>query len=812
MAELLYRLGRFSARRAWLIISSWVAALLVVGLAFVFAGGTLSTAIDIPGTATQDTSDRLKEKLPEAAGGVGSVVFHTANGEFTAEQRDAISASIANAADADGIQTVIDPFESEAQRQEQQAQISEGLEQIADGREEISQGQEQLDAGIAQAEEAGALEMMQDDFDAQQAELDAGLEEIDAQEQELQFGAAQLELAEGIRTVSEDDSAAVAAVIFTDATLDVTTEVKDGVQEKFESQPIDGVQVDYSSEIVQSIEGLIGVSEIAGLAIAAIVLLVMLGTLVTAGLPLLTAVVGVGVSITGALALSSVVDMVSVTPILGVMLGLAVGIDYSLFILNRHRRQLREGMEVEESIGLANGTSGNAVVFAGATVFIALIALNVTGIGFLGLMGTVGAAAVLTSVLVAVTLTPALLGLLGRRMLPKKVRNEQEPVTKLAETSKPMSTSRAVISLVIGVAVLGVMAIPGASMRLGLPDGSSEPESSTQYQAYTVVADKFGPGVNGPLVAVADLPTGLSEDEVAAATVTIGQDIMALSSVVAVAPAGTATDGSIAAFQVIPADGPSTEATEDLVHDLRELQPDAAAQPLAVAGMTSGNIDISEKLADALPLYLTVVIGLSLLIMMLVFRSILVPLIATGGFVLSLFAAFGAVVAIYQWGWLGPLFAVHAPGPILSFLPTILVGVLFGLAMDYQLFLVSGMREAYVQGTSARKAVTEGVRAGRAVVTAAAIIMISVFGGFVFSDLAMVRPIGFGLAIGVLVDAFAVRMVLVPALMHLVGKKAWWLPGWLERILPNVDVEGSALERHHGQSERNEPELAGPAV
>ncbi len=804
MAELLYRLGRFSARRAWLIIISWGAALLVVGLAFAFAGGTLSTAIDIPGTATQDTSDRLKEKLPEAAGGVGTVVFHTANGEFTDQQREAMSAAIANAASADGIQTVIDPFQSETERQELQTQIAEGREQITAGQAELDQGQTQLDAGIEQAEAAGALATMQAEFDAQQAELDAGQAELDAQEQELESGAAQLDLAAGLRTVSEDGSAAVAAVIFNDAILDVTTEVKEGLQEKFDAESIDGVKIEYSAEIVQSIEGLLGVSELVGLAIAAIVLIVMLGTLVTAGLPILTAVIGVGVSILGALAFSNVVDMVSVTPILGVMLGLAVGIDYSLFILNRHRRQLREGMEVEESIGLANGTSGNAVVFAGTTVFIALIALNVTGIGFLGLMGTVGAAAVATSVLVAVTLTPALLGLLGRRMLPRKVRDVQEPISNLAETSKPMSTFRAVASLVIGVVVLGVIALPGASMRLGLPDGSSEPEDSTQYQAYKVVADKFGPGVNGPLVAVAELPSGLSEDEVAAATVTIGKEIMALPSVVAVAPAGTAPDGSIAAFQVIPAEGPSSVGTEDLVHDLRDLKPAGSDGELAVAGLTSGNIDISEKLAGALPLYLTVVIGLSLLIMMLVFRSILVPLIATGGFILSLFAAFGAVVAIYQWGWLGPLFAVHAPGPILSFLPTILVGVLFGLAMDYQLFLVSGMREAYVHGASARKAITEGVRAGRAVVTAAAIIMISVFGGFVFSDLAMVRPIGFGLAIGVLVDAFAVRMVLVPALMHLVGDKAWWLPAWLDRILPNVDVEGSALERHHGQAESAE--------
>ena len=218
---------------------------------------------------------------------------------------------------------------------------------------------------------------------------------------------------------------------------------------------------------------------------------------------------------------------------------------------------------------------------------------------------------------------------------------------------------------------------------------------------------------------------------------------------------------------------------------------------LGVAGQASGNIDISEKLAAALPIYLAVVIGLSLLIMILVFRSLLVPLIATGGFLLSLAAAFGAVVAVYQWGWLGAIFGVHDPGPVLNFAPIILVGVLFGLAMDYQLFLVSGMREAYVHGLGARSAVVAGLRNGRPVVTAAAIIMVSVFGGFVFSHLAMVRPLGFGMAIGVLFDAFVVRMLLVPALMHLAGDAAWWLPKWLQRVLPNVDVEGAALERTH---------------
>jgi len=333
-------------------------------------------------------------------------------------------------------------------------------------------------------------------------------------------------------------------------------------------------------------------------------------------------------------------------------------------------------------------------------------------------------------------------------------------------------------------------------MRLGLPDGGTEPSGSTQNRAYVLAADQFGPGANGPLLVVATLPTPVSGDDLLAQQVRVGTAVHANAGVAAVAPVAQSTDGRVLAFQVVPKDGPNSETTETLVSDLRASSPLNDGTTLGVAGSASGNIDISEKLASALPVYLAVVVGLSFLIMTVVFRSLLVPLTATLGFVMSLFAAFGGVVAIFQWGWLQNVF--HAqPGPILSFLPTLLVGILFGLAMDYQLFLVSGMREAHVHGAPAREAVREGLRAGRVVVTAAAIIMISVFSGFVFSNSSTIRPLGFGLAFGVLVDAFVVRMLLIPAVMHLAGDAAWWLPRWLDRILPNVDVEGAELERTH---------------
>lgn len=358
-----------------------------------------------------------------------------------------------------------------------------------------------------------------------------------------------------------------------------------------------------------------------------------------------------------------------------------------------------------------------------------------------------------------------------------------------------MKTKTAVATIVGALALLGVIALPALDMRLGLPDGSTESTSSTQYQAYTITAEEFGAGQNGPLLVTASLDARMEEIDQLPTQVAIAQQIMDLDDVVAIAPVGISEDADFIAFQVIPVGGPSSESTEELVHTLRDLDVDGAT--IGVAGFASGNIDISERLAETLPIYLLVVVGLSVIILVIVFRSLLLPVLATAGFVLSLVAALGAMTAVFQWGWLGGVFGVSTPGPILSFAPLIITGVLFGLAMDYQLFLGSAMREAYAHGTPARAAVTAGRHQSRAVVIAAASIMIAVFGGFTFSHLTMVRPLGFGLAVGVLFDAFVVRLVLVSAFMHLFGEKVWWLPRWLDRIVPNVDVEGAALERAH---------------
>ncbi|KTS07215.1 MMPL family transporter [Microbacterium testaceum] len=855
MAELLHRLGTFAARRAWTMIAAWAVILgLVVG-GFLIGFRGLSSSFDIPGTASGDVVAHLQDELPDFSGASGTVVFRTDDGAaLTDAQKGEISALVSSAGDLPDVARVTDPFSTQQQLDDQRQQVVDGRQQLADARAQAESGQQQLDAGKAQLDagqeqldagraevEAAPLPAVQkqaqlDALNEQQAQLDQqraaleqqqtqmtdGLTQIAAQETQLADGAELLSFADAIRLVSDDGSTAIVNVSFDKPRLELPEASKEAVVEHF-STSVSGVDVAFNTEISQGIPEIFGVGEVIGIAVAGVVLLVVLGSLLAASFPIVTAIVGVAIGAMATLSFSGVVQMASVTPFLGVMLGLAVGIDYALFILYRHRRQLLQGADVIESIGLANGTAGNAVVFAGSTVIVALLALNITGIPFLGLMGTAGAVSVLVAVLIAVSLTPALLGLAGTRILSRRARAkavaarengqprrvapldvegraarvDTAPVATARREVRPMSTVRAVVTMVVAIAALLVIGLPALSMRLGLPDGGSEAEDSSGYKAFTWTEQAFGAGSNAPLLITAALPDGTAEADVQSLQLQVARELFAQDDVAAVAPVAVSDDRRLAAFQVIPTEGPNAVSTEQLVRDLRALPPVNGDIELGVAGAAAINIDISEGLADVLPVYLIVVVGLSFLIMVMVFRSLLVPLIATGGFVLSLFATFGAVTAVFQWGWLGDLFGVHNPGPILSFLPVILVGILFGLAMDYQLFLTTGMREAWAHGAKPRLAVAQGFRAGRTVVTAAAIIMIAVFSGFITSEAVIIKSFGLGLALGVLLDAFLVRMLLVPAIMHVLGGAAWWLPRRLDRVIPNVDVEGSALERRH---------------
>jgi RND superfamily putative drug exporter len=552
-------------------------------------------------------------------------------------------------------------------------------------------------------------------------------------------------------------------------------------------------------------------NQLVGIVLALIILLVTFGAFAAAGLPILTALLGLGVSVAGIYAATALVPLNSTAPVLAILLALAVGIDYSLFIVNRHRRQLMHGMTVRDSIPLALGTAGSAVFFAAITVVIALVGLSVVGVDFLTQMGIAAAAAVVVAMLVALTLTPALLSLFGRFLLSGRARKRLAAATpnaspRLARRWAQLIGRHPVAFLVAALVVLVTLATPVLSLRLGLPDSGSDPRSNTDRRAYDLMAEGFGAGINGPIVVLARYP---GSAPTAAAVGSLATTLGAVPDVARVIPSGE--HGTSVLLTVIPTSGPSDARTETLVRALRAKSGTSTGSPsLAVSGQTAVAIDVSQRLLDALPLYLALVAAFAFVLLLVVFRSVVIPLKATLSFLLSLGATLGVVIRVFQWGWLGALFGVDPAGPLLSFLPILIVGVLFGLSMDYEMFLVSGMREQHAHGAEPRTAITEGFSQGAKVVAAAALIMIGVFGNGALNGSETIRPIAFGLAAGVLIDAFVVRLTLVPAVLYLFGRTAWWLPRWLERAIPRVDIEGAALDRPlrvAAAESQNEPEL-----
>ncbi|AWZ05256.1 MULTISPECIES: MMPL family transporter [unclassified Streptomyces] len=600
------------------------------------------------------------------------------------------------------------------------------------------------------------------------------------------------------QAVSQDGSTAYISVKYKVSSMELTDPTREALKESGIEAKASGLNVQIGGDALMATPET-GSGEIIGIAIAAVVLVITFGSLIAAGLPLLTALIGVGIGISSITALANVLDLGSTTSTLAMMIGLAVGIDYALFIVSRYRSELAEGREREEAAGRAVGTAGSAVVFAGLTVVIALVGLAVVNIPMLTKMGAAAAGTVVIAVLVALTLVPALLGFAGKKVLPagakSKLFGKGKPVAEGAEQKPNGGTRwarfilrRPVMVLLVAVIGLGAVAIPAGKLEMGLPDDGSQPVSTTQRQAYDLLSEGFGPGFNGPLMVVVDGDKALADQT--------AERIKGLEGVAAVTPPALNKEGDAAVITVVPKDRPSSEQTEALVHEIR----DGSGDEVLVTGATAMNIDFSQKMNDALLPYLALVVGLAFLLLMLVFRSILVPLKAALGFLLSVVAALGAVVAVFQWGWLGSLFGVEQTGPIMSMMPIFMVGVVFGLAMDYEVFLVTRMREAYVHGERPGQAVVTGFQYSARVVVAAAVIMIAVFSGFMGATEQMVKMIGFGLAIAVFFDAFVVRMTIVPAVLALLGHKAWWLPKWLDRILPNVDVEGESLRKHLGES------------
>ncbi|MFJ5079781.1 MMPL family transporter [Streptomyces sp. NPDC088553] len=734
MATFLYKLGRSAFRRRRLVALLWVALLAVAGIGAATAPVATSSSFSIPGTEAQRAFDLLEERFPGAGadGATARVVFKAPEG-----------------------QKMTDPAHK-AVVEETVAALKSGSDQIVS---------------------------VTDPYTGQ--------------------------------AVSQNGSTAYVSVAYKVNAMELTDETREALTQAGHNAQGKGLTVEVGGDALQTMPET-GSGEIVGVVIAGIVLVLTFGSLVAAGLPLLTAIIGVGIGVSSITALANVLDLGSTTSTLAMMIGLAVGIDYALFIVSRYRAELADGREKEDAAGRAVGTAGSAVVFAGLTVVIALVGLAVVNIPMLTKMGFAAAGTVVIAVLIALTLIPALLGFAGDKVIGRKQRKaakagaeadaeagaeagaarstkSEKPNggTRSTKSEKPNGGTRwarfvirrPVMVLLIGVLGLGAIALPAASLEMGLPDDGVKPTSTTERRAYDALSDGFGPGFNGPLLVVVDGDKATADSTVST--------IKGLEGWAAVTPATPNKAGDAAMITVVPKDRPSSGATETLVHDIRN----ATGDDVLVTGATAMNIDFSQKMNDALVPYLALVVGLAFLLLTVVFRSILVPLKAALGFLLSVVAALGAVVAVFQWGWLGSLFGVEQTGPIMSMMPIFMVGVVFGLAMDYEVFLVTRMREAYVHGERPGEAIVTGFKHSARVVTAAAVIMIAVFSGFIGMTDQMIKMIGFGLAVAVLFDAFVVRMAIVPAVLALLGHKAWWLPKWLDRILPNVDVEGEGLAK-----------------
>ncbi|WP_369249743.1 MMPL family transporter [Streptomyces sp. R41] len=599
------------------------------------------------------------------------------------------------------------------------------------------------------------------------------------------------------KAVSKDASTAYATVTYKVNADDLTDISKDHLKDAIKQAQGSDLTVEVGGTALATQPAAGGSAEAIGIAIAALVLLITFGSLAAAGLPLLTAIIGVGVSMASITALASALGLSSTTGTLATMLGLACGIDYAVFIVSRYREERAKGHTPQEAVGLAVGTAGSAVVFAGLTVVIALAGLSVVGVPMLTKMGLAAAGAVAIGVAIALTLVPAVLGFWPNAVLSRSSRKRGR-IKEAGENNGGTRWARFVLRrplpvLLASVVGLGVLAIPVMDLQLGMTGDEAKPTSTTERRAYDDLAEGFGPGFNGPLTIVVDAE---GAEDAKAAVQTIEQKIDATEGVVSVSAARFNSSGDTAVFSAVPAEAPTSEKTKDLVHTIRDARPATEASTGAefeVTGTTALNIDVAQKMQDALIPYLVVVVGLAILLLMVVFRSVLVPIKAAFGFLLSVLAALGSVVAVFQWGWGADLLGVETTGPIMSMMPIFLVGIVFGLAMDYEVFLVARMREAYVHGDRPGQAIVSGFRYSARVVVAAALIMMAVFSGFIGAGESMIKMIGFGLAIAVLFDAFVVRMALVPAVLALLGKAAWWMPRWLDKLLPKVDVEGEGL-------------------
>lgn len=827
MAKLLYRLGRWSFLHKWKVIVAWLLLLAAVGGAAALLMKPMTSEFSIKGTPSIDATYKTMDLFPEGGNPANSpsvnVVFKAPDGQKLSDpaNREAIDATISYL--EDNLEM------SDTMRFGNPLEVSPRLQ----------------DQVIHQF-------------------TDMGLPEASARAD-----------ADNLAMVNDDETIAYTTFNFdAESPYSVEQADKDTVTEAMNIARDRGLTVEgngagFGDEIAVN-----STSEIIGLGVAFIVLIFTFGSLVASGMPLVSAVIGVGLGALGMLIATHWIELNNMTPVLAIMIGLAVGIDYALFILSRYRAERRR-MDGPDAAGMAVGTAGSSVVFAGATVFTALFALLIARIGFLTAMGLAAAGTVAIAVLVSLTLIPAMLGLLGDKAFNGRIPGVAgNPTRKGKRRRGPTMGNRWVrlvqkvpgLAMALVVLSLGAMTAPVLHMELALPADTTSNPDTTQRKAADIMSEGFGPGVNGPFLAVVDAhtvnadagalaplvdaqsqpepapapdaedaapeqpqpdqPAAEAEPEIAPAAEVVDtsadaadnsspEDKAALASFLYTADqlkglggvkhaqiVGLSQDQRAAQIMVTPETAPTDAATVNVAHALRSATSeieDATGTDIGLTGLTAVQLDITERLEEAMAPYLAIVVGLAIVLLLLVFRSILVPLVAGLGFLLSVGGAFGLTVLVWQEGLWN---LVPAPGPLISFMPIFLIGVTFGLAMDYQVFLVTRMREhisRHPEGTGGRynavdEATITGFTQGARVVTAAAIIMISVFVAFINQPLPFIQIFGFALAAGVLFDAFFIRMTLVPATMFLMGRATWWMPKWLAKILPTLDIEGTALE------------------
>ncbi|MFF2268393.1 MMPL family transporter [Cellulosimicrobium cellulans] len=799
MSSALYSLGRWAVGARRLVLAAWIGILVLAGALAGLVGQGLDDEVTIPGTESQAALDRLAATFPQVSGASAQVIVVAPDGSTIEDDavRGPVDDAVTALGDVDGVAAVTSPYD------------------------------DTMTASISDDEVATLMTI----------QLDEGQSEV------------------------------------TDATKDA---LGDAVDDLAAALP-DGAQAALGGQLFSTEFPTLTVTEALGLLVALVVLVLTFGSFVAAGLPLLNAVMGVGVTMGLLFAATAVAQINSTTPMLAVMLGLAVGIDYALFIVSRHRDELASGLSVEEAAARSVATAGSAVIFAGLTVMIALVGLGVAGIPFLTVMGVAAAVGVGLAVLVSITLLPAMLGFAGERLRPKAPRarrgrrragaassdldettrrrtgraagadsdatgrqaalvnprpDDQDDGTAAPSTegapaadptrdvSEPTTTEHRnrffagwvrtvtripLLTIGLVVAAIVLLTLPARDLQLALPDAGTLPEDNQARVTYDLVSEHFGPGFNGPLIVTGTIvtstdPVGLMDD--------LGDEIADLPGVADVPLATPNLTADTGIVQVVPTGAPDSEETKDLVTEIRAQRDhflDEYGVDLAVTGFTAVGIDVSAKLGAALLPFAFVVVGLSLVLLTMVFRSIAVPVKATLGYLFSVGAAFGVVTLVFEHGFLADALHVTRLGPVISFMPIVLMGVLFGLAMDYEVFLVARIREDYVHSGQARRSIFTGFQASAKVVTAAAVIMFAVFVAFVPEGDMSLKPIALGLAVGVLVDAFVVRMTLVPAVLAMLGDKAWWMPRWLDRVLPSFDVEGEGLSKELALADWPEP-------